>query len=76
MERFGKWYSKFVIFATLAVIPILVAMGYPLRGTSTEPGALYRAMGFLTAAAPCAVAMVPLAYTSAQFALSRRCAVT
>jgi len=73
LDAFGNWYSKFVILTTLAAIPLLRwVLGVPLLGAGAEPGAIYRAMGWLTAAAPCAVVMVPLAYTSAQFALSRR----
>ncbi|CAL8463150.1 g2684 [Coccomyxa elongata] len=72
LDRFGEWYSWFVILSTLVAIPVLAALGVPLVGAGAEPGALYRAMGWLTAAAPCALVMVPLAYTSAQFSLSRR----
>ena len=76
LDAFGKWYSRFVILTTLAAIPLMAALGVPMLGAGAEPGAVYRAMGWLTAAAPCAVVMVPLAYTSAQFALSRRLVMT
>jgi cation transport ATPase len=73
LEKWGVWYSRFVIASTLALIPALALCGVPiLGGAGGQPGAVYRAMGYLTAASPCALVMVPLAYTSALFALSGR----
>jgi hypothetical protein len=45
-------WSKAVIGATIATAVLLPLLGVPLLG---ERGALYRAMGVLTAAAPCAL---------------------
>ncbi len=66
MDKWGVWYSRFVIASTAALIPLQALCGVALKE------AFYRAMAYLTAASPCALVMVPLAYTSALFALSGR----
>ena len=62
-------YSKVILVCTLAVSVCLPILGVPVMGTS---GSLYRAAAFLTAAAPCALVMAPLAYIAAISAIARR----
>ena len=73
LDSFGARYSRVVVAATAAALLVLYSLGVPLLGSGAERGALYRAMGLLTAASPCAVVLVPLAYVSAIAAVSRRC---
>lgn len=42
------------------------------RGLCVQVGAVYRAMGLLTTASPCALVLVPLAYVAAIAAISFR----
>ena len=44
------------------------------RSKPPQVGAVYRAMGLLTTASPCALVLVPLAYVAAIAAISFRCA--
>ena len=44
-----------------------------LQAVAPCRGALYRAMGLLTTASPCALVLVPLAYVSAIAAITSRC---
>ena len=54
----GEAWSKAVIAATLmTLVGLPLLAGVPLLGAG---GALYRAMGVLTAGSPCAVVLVPL----------------
>ncbi|MEW5300276.1 MAG: hypothetical protein WDW36_003217 [Sanguina aurantia] len=69
LDRIGAWWSKTVIVATLATVAILPLCGVPLLAPG---GALYRAMGVLTAGSPCAVVLVPLAYVCAIAAITRK----
>jgi len=50
----------------------LLAAGVPLLGGGGTRGAAYRALGLLTAASPCALVAVPLAYVSAIAAIAGR----
>lgn len=61
LDSFGEIYSKAVIATACAACCVMLAAGVPFGGT----GALYRSMGLLTVASPCALVMVPLAYVSA-----------
>jgi len=72
LDIFGETYSKIVISATIASFIIMVAMGVPIVGQGATKGALYRAMGLLTVASPCALVMVPMAYVSAIAVLASR----
>jgi Cd2+/Zn2+-exporting ATPase len=73
LENFGEIYSKLVIAATVGALGVMVASGVPFLGSvGAERGALYRAMGLLTVASPCALVMVPLAYVSAIAAIASR----
>lgn len=69
MDRVTSVWSSGVILATLATVLLALAAGVPLLGSG---GALYRAMGVLTAGSPCALVLCPLAYVCAIAAISRR----
>ena len=72
LEAFGEVYSKGVIAAALGLLCALLVSGVPLAGAAGQRGALYRAMGLLTVASPCALVMVPLAYVAAIAAAASR----
>lgn len=77
LDLFGEMYSKAVIGATILSFVVMVACGVPVVGDPTgaagvTKGALYRAMGLLTVASPCALVMVPMAYVSAIASLASR----
>jgi heavy metal translocating P-type ATPase len=73
LDHFGEIYSKLVITATVVSFGIMVATGVPILGSiGAERGSLYRSMGLLTVASPCALVMVPLAYVSAIAAVASR----
>lgn len=61
-----------VIAGTLLALVAMLVNGVPLLSTAAQRGAWYRAMGILTVASPCALVMVPLAYTSAIAAVTQR----
>ncbi len=69
LDQVGEVWSKAVIAATLATLIVLPLLGVPLVGPR---GALYRAMGVLTAGSPCAVVLVPLAYVCAIATITRK----
>ena len=69
LQNFTDWYSKLVIALTLGAVAVLRLTGVPLLGAAGQAGALYRAMGMLTAAAPCALVIAPLSYVAAMAAL-------
>ena len=66
---YSDLWSKAVIAATLATVLLLPLFGVPLGGPH---GALYRAMGVLTAGSPCAIALIPLAYVCALACITRK----
>lgn len=72
LQSFTDWYSKVVIGLTLGAVAALRLIGVPLLGTAGQAGALYRAMGMLTAAAPCALVIAPLSYVAAMAALYQK----
>ena len=72
IDQVGEVYSKAVVAATLAALVILPLTGVPLLSTAGQRGAVYRAMGLLTTASPCALVLVPLAYVSAIAAITSR----
>lgn len=73
LDVFGEAYAKAVVLASAGVLLALLAGGTPLlAGPGAPRGALYRAMGLLTVASPCALVMVPLAYVSAIAAVASR----
>ena len=68
IQSFGEPYSKAVLAATaLFIFAAPMLLGLPLVGGAGDVsgGAIYRAFGFLTAAAPCALFMAPLVYVVA-----------
>eukprot|EP00798_Chlamydomonas_sp_ICE-L_P027121 gene27121-2349_t len=69
LDQVGEIWSKAVIAATLATLVILPLLGVELIGPR---GAMYRAMGVLTAGSPCAVVLVPLAYVCAISTITRK----
>mmetsp|Transcript_20030 Transcript_20030/g.27732 ORF Transcript_20030/g.27732 Transcript_20030/m.27732 type:complete len:1098 (-) Transcript_20030:197-3490(-) len=69
LSTWGDMYSKGVLLATLLFAVALAATGTPFAGPG---GAAYRAFGFLSAAAPCAMLMTPLAYVAAIGACAQR----
>lgn len=74
IDTFGEVYAKAVIAATAAALVALpLLFGVPLLSSGGTPGAVYRAMGLLTTASPCALVLVPLAYVSAISAITSRC---
>lgn len=72
LDVFGGLYSKSVIVGAMLSFIVMVALGVPIVGMGTSKGALYRAMGFLTVASPCALVLVPMAYVSAIATLASR----
>jgi heavy metal translocating P-type ATPase len=65
LEIYGEVYSKAVIGVAACAFLAMIASGVPVIGTTGTRGALYRAMGLLTVASPCALVLVPMAYVSA-----------
>ncbi|KAG9440353.1 hypothetical protein H6P81_020518 [Aristolochia fimbriata] len=66
LDEFGERYSQVVVAVSLAVAclgPFL--FGWPVVGTSGCRGSVYRALGLMVAASPCALAVAPLAYATA-----------
>ena len=72
LDSFGEVYARIVIAATLASFLGLLAVGVPVLSASGQRGALYRALGLLTTASPCALVLVPLAYVSAIATVTQR----
>ena len=70
LDKLSDQYSLGVLLATCAVAVLGPrVLGIPLTGSG---GALYRAFAFLSAAAPCALLMAPLAYVAAIGAAAQR----
>ncbi|GAV74863.1 E1-E2_ATPase domain-containing protein/Hydrolase domain-containing protein [Cephalotus follicularis] len=66
LDEFGERYSKVVVALSVAVAltgPFLFK--WPFISTSACRGSIYRALGFMVAASPCALAVAPLAYATA-----------
>lgn len=72
LDTFGGAYSKAVLAATLATLLLLPCCGIPWLDTAAQRGAVYRAMGVLTVASPCALVVVPCAYIAAIACISFR----
>lgn len=73
IDQVGEVYSKAVIAATVAALIILPLLGVPLLSTAGQRGAVYRAMGLLTTASPCALVLVPLGNFHMYLTLSVPC---
>lgn len=73
LDEFGEHYSKVVVALSLAIAligPFLFK--WPFFGTSASRGSIYRALGLMVAASPCALAAAPLAYVTAISACARK----
>ncbi|XP_042507086.1 probable cadmium/zinc-transporting ATPase HMA1, chloroplastic [Macadamia integrifolia] len=66
LDEFGEHYSKVVVALSCAVAligPLLFK--WPFIGSTGCRGSVYRALGLMVAASPCALAVAPLAYATA-----------
>ncbi|XP_019076602.1 probable cadmium/zinc-transporting ATPase HMA1, chloroplastic isoform X2 [Vitis vinifera] len=73
LDEFGDHYSKVVVVLSIAVAfigPLLFK--WPFISTSVCRGSVYRALGLMVAASPCALAVAPLAYAIAISACARK----
>ncbi|CAI9752881.1 unnamed protein product [Fraxinus pennsylvanica] len=73
LDKFGEHYSKAVVVLSFAVAllgPLLFK--WPFFSTSVCRGSVYRALGLMVAASPCALAVAPLAYATAISACARK----
>lgn len=73
LDKFGEQYSKAVVLLSLAVAflgPFLFK--WPFFSTTACRGSIYRALGLMVAASPCALAVAPLAYATAISACAKR----
>ncbi|XP_044483471.1 probable cadmium/zinc-transporting ATPase HMA1, chloroplastic isoform X2 [Mangifera indica] len=73
LDEFGEQYSKVVIIlsVTISLIgPFLFK--WPFIGTPACRGSIYRALGLMVAASPCALAVAPLAYATAISSCARK----
>lgn len=66
LDEFGERYSQAVIAMSVSVALLgPLVFKWPLIGSSVSRGSIYRALGFMVAASPCALAVAPLAYATA-----------
>nr|XP_043614627.1 probable cadmium/zinc-transporting ATPase HMA1, chloroplastic isoform X2 [Erigeron canadensis] len=73
LDQFGEKYSKAVIILSAAVALIGPALfKWPFFSTPACRGSLYRALGLMVAASPCALAVAPLAYATAISACAKK----
>ncbi|KAE9449694.1 hypothetical protein C3L33_18405, partial [Rhododendron williamsianum] len=73
LDKFGDLYSKAVVVLSVGVAllgPLLFK--WPLFSTAVCRGSVYRALGLMVAASPCALAVAPLAYATAISACARK----
>ncbi|XP_057481857.1 probable cadmium/zinc-transporting ATPase HMA1, chloroplastic [Actinidia eriantha] len=73
LDKFGEHYSRVVVVLSVATAllgPLLFK--WPLISTSVCRGSVYRALGLMVAASPCALAVAPLAYATAISACARK----
>ncbi|KAJ4816369.1 Heavy metal ATPase 1 [Rhynchospora pubera] len=66
LDEFGEQYSKVVVALSLVVAlfgPFMFK--WPFIGNSAVRGSIYRGLGLMVAASPCALAVAPLAYATA-----------
>ncbi|XP_021907905.1 probable cadmium/zinc-transporting ATPase HMA1, chloroplastic [Carica papaya] len=73
LDEFGENYSKVVVVLSVAVAllgPFLFK--WPFISTSASRGSIYRALGLMVAASPCALAVAPLAYITAISSCARK----
>lgn len=73
LDQFGEQYSKVVVVLSVAIAligPFLFK--WPFFSTSVCRGSVYRALGLMVAASPCALAVAPLAYATAISSCARK----
>ncbi|PUZ59362.1 hypothetical protein GQ55_4G034900 [Panicum hallii var. hallii] len=73
LDEFGEYYSRVVVALSLAVVllgPLLFK--WPFFGNSVCRGSIYRGLGLMVAASPCALAVAPLAYATAISSLASK----
>ncbi|XP_073010241.1 probable cadmium/zinc-transporting ATPase HMA1, chloroplastic isoform X2 [Typha latifolia] len=66
LDEFGEYYGRAVVAISLVIAllgPFLFK--WPFIGNSVSRGSVYRALGLMVAASPCALAVAPLAYATA-----------
>ncbi|KAK7263195.1 hypothetical protein RJT34_30782 [Clitoria ternatea] len=73
LDEFGERYSKVVVVLSVAIAVIgPLVFKWPLFSTSACRGSIYRALGLMVAASPCALAVAPLAYATAISSCARK----
>lgn len=66
LDKFGERYSRVVVVLSIAVAVIgPLVFKWPFFSTPACRGSIYRALGLMVAASPCALAVAPLAYATA-----------
>ncbi|CAO2828220.1 unnamed protein product [Amaranthus hypochondriacus] len=73
LDEFGERYSKVVMVLSVAVAllgPLICK--WPFLSSSGCRGSIYRALGLMVAASPCALAVAPLAYATAISACAKK----
>lgn len=66
LDDFGERYSQAVVALSVSVALLgPLFFKWPLMGSSASRGSIYRALGLMVAASPCALAVAPLAYATA-----------
>ncbi|KAG2613853.1 hypothetical protein PVAP13_4KG392400 [Panicum virgatum] len=73
LDEFGEYYSRVVVALSLAVAllgPLLFKWSF--FGNSVCRGSIYRGLGLMVAASPCALAVAPLAYATAISSLASK----
>ncbi|CAA0832815.1 Probable cadmium/zinc-transporting ATPase HMA1-chloroplastic [Striga hermonthica] len=73
LDKFGEQYSRAVIILSAAIAlmgPVLFK--WPFFSTPVCRGSVYRALGLMVAASPCALAVAPLTYATAISACARK----
>ncbi|KAE8695373.1 putative cadmium/zinc-transporting ATPase HMA1 [Hibiscus syriacus] len=77
LDEFGDRYSKVVVVLSVSVAvlgPFLFK--WPFISTAVCKGSMYKALGLMVAAYPCALAVAPLAYATAVSSCARKLPVT
>nr|KYP74012.1 hypothetical protein KK1_006680 [Cajanus cajan] len=73
LDEFGERYSKVVVVLSIAIAVIgPLVFKWPFISTSACRGSIYRALGLMVAASPCALAVAPLAYAIAISSCARK----
>ncbi|GAB2279616.1 Probable cadmium/zinc-transporting ATPase hma1, chloroplastic [Dionaea muscipula] len=73
LDEFGERYSKVIVMLsiTVALVGPLI-FRWPVISSSACRGSIYRALGLMVAASPCALAVAPLAYATAISSCARK----